>query len=88
MNLSIQDIPPNVVALYEARAKSRGVPLDVFLREQLIKNASPLLEGQSLNPDDWEKALDDFLDGLPSSAGPLPDDAFDRVNIYSREDKW
>lgn len=87
MNVSIHDIPANVIARYEATAKARGVPLGVFLREQLIKNAPALVEAQSLGADQWEKALDDCFDSFVTSTGPLPDDAFDRENIYGREDK-
>lgn len=86
MNLSIQDLPASVIAGYEATARARGVSLDAFLREYLIKNA-PQTPPASLSADEWEKALDECFDSFPL-AGPLPDAAFDRENIYGREDKW
>ena len=86
MNVSIQDLPPIVIDSYEAREQSFGVPLEVFLHEYLIKNA-PSTPPVSLSADEWEKALDDCFDSFPST-GPLPDDAFDRDNIYGLEHKW
>ncbi len=86
MNLSIQDLPANVIASYEATAHSRGITLEVFLREYLIKNAPPT-PPVLLNEAEWEKAVDECFDAFPVS-GPLPDSAFDRENIYERENEW
>ena len=86
MNVSIQDLPENVAAIYEATAQSRGVSLASFLRDNLIVNA-PAPPPTPLRADEWEKALDECFDSFPSS-DPLPDNAFDRENIYVREDKW
>ena len=86
MNVSIQDLPASVIASYEATARSLGVPLEVFLRDYLIKNA-PSTPPVSMSADEWEKALDECFDSFPS-AGPLPDGAFDREIIYGREDNW
>jgi hypothetical protein len=86
MNISIQDLPENVVANYEAAARSRGISLDVLLREYLIEN-SPSSSPVSLSPDEWEKSLDECFDSFPTD-NPLPEEAFDRENIYGREDKW
>ena len=86
MKVSIQDLPASVIASYEATAQSLGVPLEAVLREYLIKNA-PSTPPISLSADEWEKALDECFDSF-QSAGPLPDDAFDRENIYGREDNW
>jgi hypothetical protein len=86
MNVNIQDLPASVVARYEASARSRGVSLDAFLRDYLITNA-PQNPPATMSAEDWEKALDEFFDSFPT-AGPLPDDAFDRENIYGREDNW
>ena len=38
MNVSIEDLPANIIANYEASARARGVSLDALLREYLIKN--------------------------------------------------
>jgi len=86
MNVNIQDLPPSVIASYEAIAHARGIPLDAFLREYLIKNA-PSSPPARMSADEWEEALDECFDAFPA-AGPLPDDAFSRENIYGREDKW
>lgn len=86
MNLSIQDLPANVIANYEASARTLGITLDEFLREQLIKNA-PEPSAVLMSPDEWDKALDECFDSFPAT-DPLPDTAFDRENIYSREDNW
>ena len=86
MNVNIQDLPPSVIASYEASARARGISLDAFLCEYLIKNA-PSSPPAHMSADEWEKALDECFDAF-SATGPLPDDAFSRENIYGREDKW
>ena len=86
MSVSIEDLPPNIVASYEATARARGMPLDALLRECLIRNV-PGSPPVPMSPEDWEKALDECFDSFPA-AGPLPHGAFSRENIYGREDKW
>jgi hypothetical protein len=86
MNVNIPDLPASVVKNYEATARARGVSLDAFLRELLIRNA-PSSQPAEMSADEWEKALDECFDGFPGT-GPLPEDAFRRENIYGREDKW
>jgi hypothetical protein len=86
LDVNIQDLPESVVASYEATARARGISLDAFLREYLIENA-PAPPPAQMSPEEWEKALDECFDGFPL-AGPLPDDAFSRENIYGREDDW
>ena len=41
MNVSILDLPAEIVASYEANARARGVSLDAFVRDYLINNAPP-----------------------------------------------
>lgn len=84
--MSIQNLPESILASYEATARARGVSLNALLREYLIRNA-PSSPPAQMSADEWEKALDECFDSFPSS-GPLPDDAFDRENIYGREDEW
>ena len=86
MNVNIQDLPPSVIASYEATAQARGISLDAFLREWLIKNA-PSSPAAQMTADKWQKALDECFDAFPA-IGPLPDDACSRESIYGREDKW
>ena len=87
VTLSIQDLPDNIVASYEATARSRGVPLNEFLRDCLIKNVPPSTPSHALKADEWEKSLDECFDSFPSGE-PLSDHAVDRENIYGREDNW
>ena len=86
MNVNIHDLPPSVVASYEATARARGISLDAFLREYLIRNA-PSSPPAPMSADEWEKALDECFDSFPASE-PLPDHAFSRESIYGREDEW
>jgi hypothetical protein len=85
MNVNIQDLPANIVASYEATARARGISLDAFLREYLIRNA-PSSPPSAMSADEWEKALDECFDSFPAT-GPLPDHAFSRESIYAREDE-
>ena len=86
MDVSIHDLPASVIAKYEATARERGIALDQFIREYLIRNAPPAPPAQ-MTAEEWERALDECFDSFPQT-GPLPDDAFRRENIYGREDKW
>lgn len=85
MNFSIENLPASVVAGYEAIARARGISLDEFLREYLIRNV-PSSPPAKMDTEEWEKALDECFDSFPST-GPLPDDALSRESIYGREDK-
>ena len=42
MNVSIPDVPANVVASYEEAARVRGVSIDVLPPEYLIEHAPPV----------------------------------------------
>lgn len=86
MNVRIENLPENVLATYAAVAHARGVALDDLLREFLIKNAPPTPPAQ-MSAEEWERAFDELFDSFPALE-PLPDSAFDRDSIYSREDKW
>ena len=70
MNVNIQDLPPSVIASYEATARARGISLDAFLREYLIKNA-PSSPPAQMSADEWEKALDECFDAFPQLV-PFP----------------
>jgi hypothetical protein len=86
MDVNIADVPAEIVEGYEAAARERGLSLDALLREWLIHNA-PAVSRESIAPNDWERALDECLDGFPAG-NPLPDDSLRRENIYGREDNW
>ena len=84
MNVNIQDLPASVVESYEATARARGITLDAFLRDYLIRNA-PSSPPVAMSADEWDKALDQCFDSFPA-IGPLPDHAFSRESIYGRDD--
>jgi hypothetical protein len=68
MNVSIHDLPAHTVETYEATPRARGISLDAFLREYLIRNA-PSSPPAQMSPDEWEEALDDCFDSFPA---PVP----------------
>jgi hypothetical protein len=80
MSLSIHDLPADILASYEANARARGVSLDSFLRDHLIRSAPPSPR-QEMSPEEWEKALDECFDSV-GEVGPLPDEAFERSSWY------
>ena len=79
--------PAEIEARYEANARASGVSLDAFVRDYLINNAPPAPMEPQLSPEEWEKELDALFDSFPS-VGPLPDEAFSRESIYTRENEW
>jgi len=85
MNVNIQDLPASVIESYEATARARGISLDAFLRDYLIRNA-PSSPPVAMSADEWDKALDQCFDSFPA-VGPLPDHAFSRESIYGRDDE-
>ena len=82
MNVSIHDLPADIVASYEANARAQGVSLDAFVRDYLINNAPSAPMKLQLSPEEWEKELDALFDSFPS-VGPLPDEAFSRESMNS-----
>ncbi|HUE25109.1 MAG TPA: hypothetical protein VMQ86_25720 [Bryobacteraceae bacterium] len=79
MNVNLRDLPASVVEGYEAAARARGISLNAFLRDYLIRNV-PASPPVPMSADEWEKALDQCFDIFPA-IGPLPDHAFSRENI-------
>ena len=80
------ELPPEIEQRVLAQARVRSLSVDAIVQDFLARSAeSPL--PVDLTPEEWSKALDDSLDSLPAT-GPLPDNAFDRDNIYGREDNW
>ncbi len=58
---------------------------DDFLAHHVISSSE--IDLHQLNAEQWEKELDEWLDELPALPN-LPDEAFSRERIYTREDEW
>lgn len=82
------EVQPETAALL-ADAQTRGVSLDVVLRSALYPNGEKTANGDKpLTLEEWETELQELIDSPAfARAAPLPDDAFSRESIYTREDE-
>ena len=85
MTLNIE-LPPEVEASFAAQARAKGVSLDTFIRDYLIKHAL-VIESRRMSANEIDEALEELaasMDAVP----PLSEQAMSRESIYTREDEW
>lgn len=75
-----------------AQAKARGVSVDVLVRNAILDVISgapelPLHAPVRLSVEEVNAGFDKAADMIPESIAPLPDEAFSREGIYTREDE-
>jgi hypothetical protein len=80
------DLPPEIEARFRAEAQDRGVSIDAFLREYLIRYA-PIGPPAKLDAEELERAFDELALLIPQGTPPLSDEALSRESIYTREDE-
>jgi hypothetical protein len=76
-----------------ARAKARGVSVDVLVRNAILEVISGASEVPTqfplrLSVEEVNATFDEAADMIPEGTPPLSDEAFSREGIYTREDEW
>ena len=61
----------------------RGISLDAYVQE-LLQQAAGSASLQKMSADDWEKALDEWVEASPAVPN-LPDEALRREFLYRRD---
>lgn len=81
------EVQPETAALI-ARARERGISVDQVLREALTyHDEEEIAPEPTLSLEEWESVLQDLINSPAFAKAPLlPDDAFGRESIYTRED--
>ena len=82
MTLTV-NLEPEVEAGLVAQAHAKGVPLGVYVGELLGQMACGPLT-QKLNADEWEEALDEWVEGS-GEVPHLPDEVLRREFLYHRD---
>ena len=83
------ELPKEIEERFLAQARERGVSMDALVRQHIINTAPVTSQAPEarLSPEEWERALDEWLDSLPVGDAPLPDDAYRRESMYASDDE-
>jgi hypothetical protein len=76
-------------AALQAQANAQGISVDSLLRKAVLQIifAEPAAK-PSLTVEEFDRAFEEIADIMPEGVTPLPDEAFSRESIYTREDEW
>ncbi|HKQ07454.1 MAG TPA: hypothetical protein VJ464_20185 [Blastocatellia bacterium] len=96
--MSASDLTPELAKEILAAAASRGLTVEEFLEsvasnQQSDSSSSPQSATDdehfqlTATPEEWSRALREWIGGFPSDAPPLSDYAVSRESIYTREDE-
>lgn len=85
------ELGPELESRLREAAEKRGQEVEEFV-SRLIEQSLPAVAGQSLwntlSPEEWARAFDEWAHSNPSSALPLSDEAVSRESIYGDNPKW
>jgi predicted transcriptional regulator len=86
MTLTI-DLPPELEERLQREAEKRGLTVSEYTRH-LIEQLLPARQEErkslweTLTPDEWERAFDEYLASHVPTKPPLPPEAFERASFY------
>jgi hypothetical protein len=82
MTLTLE-LRPEAEAGLLSQARAKGISLDAYVQEllQQVAGSAPV---QKMSADDWEKALDEWIETSPA-VPHLPDEALRREFLYRRD---
>jgi hypothetical protein len=86
MTLTI-DLPPELEERLLQEAEKRGLSVSEYTR-YLIEQQLPARQEkrkslwETLTPDEWEQAFDEYLASHDPTNPPLPPEAFERASFY------
>jgi len=76
------EVEPEVASKIQARARERGVSVDVYLRELIDQKGTQSERSNGLSPQERARLLRDWASGHSRNTPLLSDDAISRENIY------
>ena len=76
------EVEPEVASKIQARARERGVSVDVYLRELIDQKGTESKSGNGLSSEERVRLLRQWASGHSTNTPLLSDNAIDRENIY------
>jgi hypothetical protein len=80
------EVEPELASKIQARARERGVSVDVYLRELIDEKGTEPEGGNGLSSQERVRMLRDWALGHSANTPLLSDDAVSRENTYSDRD--
>ena len=80
------EVEPELASKIQARARERGVPVDVYLSELIELKTSESETFNRLNPRERVRLLREWASGHSANTPLLSDDAISRNDIYTDGD--
>ena len=77
-----REIEPEVASKIQARARERGVSVDVYLRELIDQKGTESKSGNGLSSEERVRLLRQWASDHSTNTPLLSDNAIDRENIY------
>ena len=80
------EVEPELASKIHARARERGVSVDVYLRELIDQKGTEYETTNGLSSQERVRTLRDWASGHSANTPLLSDDAVSRENTYSDRD--
>jgi hypothetical protein len=77
------EVKPEVASKIQARARERGVSVDVYLRELIDQKGTESENGNGLSSQERVRLLREWASSHSTNTPLLSDDAINRETIYS-----
>jgi len=77
------EVEPEVASKIQARARKRGVSVDVYLRESIDQKGTESENGNGLSSQERVRLLREWASSHSTNTPLLSDDAINRETIYS-----
>ena|SRR2546423_376404 len=96
--MSASELTPELAKEILAAAAARGITVEAFLESVVSEQQDDLPPASkaaideehfqlTATPEEWSRALREWINEFPSDAPPLSDYAVSRESIYTREDE-
>ena len=76
------EVEPEVASKIQARARERGVSVDVYLRELIDQEGTESATSNGLSPQEQVRLLREWASGHSHNSPLLSEDAISRDSIY------
>ena len=80
--LTMLEVEPELASKIQARARERGVSVDMYLRELIDEKRTESERSNGLSSQERVALLRQWASGHSSNTPPLSDDAISRETIY------